>query len=264
MAQRCILKTRAQMDGAIRDPGYVFILPTGVRGPHRATRAAHDQINNATGLYERLDNDRGEDEPLYDVLEEIPDVENPTLAQKIRVKQAELETVRREEIEAKRIELEGTGPRSTELAKEIRDMQAQHRAELREPPGTIDKGNLAIPGETEAETQKRIHAADKAVDRPVDLESDAQRHPPGAGIPAGLPGQAAPFTPKPAFQAPEPPVVKTVPPLVGQSAAPPPAPGKPGVAPIAPAAPAPSKPIMAQPADAPAEKGKTERLDGSF
>lgn len=245
MAQRCILKTRAQMDGAIRDPGYVFVLPNGIRGPHRATRASHEQINNASGLYERYDADRGQDEPLYDVLEEIPDVGEPTLAQKIRVKQAELETVKREEIEAKRVELEGSGPRSAQLAKELRDMQAQQRAELREPPGVIDKGHLPLDGETQEETQRRIHSEDGVGDANV---------------------------PKTAFTTPEAPVVRTVPPLVGQkpSSTPPPALGKPGeprpgVGPIAsPPAPTPSKPVMAQPADAPKEKGKTEKMDGSF
>lgn len=270
MAQRCILKTRAQMDGAIRDPGYVFILPTGIRGPHRATRASHEQINNASGLYERYDADRGQDEPLYDVLEEIPDVGEPTLAQKIRIKQGELETVKREEIEAKRVELEGTGPRSTELAKEIRDMQAQHRAELREPPGPIDKGHLPLAGETEAETQRRIHS-DPGMKPEADM--DAGDRGDGDSRDAGNPAKSP-------FVAPEAPVVRTIPPLVGQkpsadrsgllpaelassqhSGGLRPEPGKPG--PGAPAH-APSKPVMAQPADAPAEKGKTERMDGSF
>ena len=356
MAQRCVLKTRAQMDGAIRDPGYVFILPTGIRGPHRTTRAVHDRIIN-TADYEHVDADLGEDMPLYDVLEEIPDVVDPSIDQQIRVKQAQVDEAKRKQVLKKKIDDEGGGEEARKLATELKDLKEKRRALLRDPPpeGPMDEAKLARPGETEAETQKRIHADDgvaegksfkisaiswkdglvtvetkeenkalvtgdeviienmtpasydgvhsvKVVDArhftyprtydPGESKSlgnvrmgrnlAEQRHPPGTGIPAGLAAvddfnAGHPNKPEAPAKQQEPPApaVKTIPPLVGQkppeaSPAPPPALGKPGeprpgVGPIAPApAPAPSKPVMAQPADAPAEKGKTERMDGSF
>lgn len=353
MAQRCILKTRAQMDGAIRDPGYVFILPTGIRGPHRTTRAVHDRIIN-TADYEHVDADLGEDMPLYDVLEEIPDVADPSIDQQIRVKQAQVDEAKRNQVLKKKIEDEGGGEEARKLATELKDLKEKRRALLRDPPpeGPMDESRLPRPGETEAETQERIHADDGVAEgksfkisaiswahgvvtvetkeenkalmtgdevivenmtpgaydgvhsvtvidsrhftypRTYDpgassalgtvrmgRDNSSQRHPPGLGIPTGLAAvddanAGHPNKPVALAKAPEPPapVVKTIPPLVGQkppatSPAPPPASGKPGMDLMASgtsSAPAPSKPVMAQPADAPAEKGKTERLDGSF
>lgn len=352
MAQRCILKTRAQMDGAIREPGYVFILPTGIRGPHRTTRAVHDRIIN-TADYEHVDADLGEDMPLYDVLEEIPDVVNPSIDHQIRVKQAQLDEAKRNQVLKKKIEDEGGGEEARKLATELKDLKDKRRELLRDPPQPVDEAKLARPGETEAETQKRIHADDgvaegksfkisaiswegglvtvetekeipslmtgdevivenmtpAAYDGVHDIKNvvdgrrftylrtydpgeskslgtvrmgadrSDQRHPPGLGVPAGLAAvddfnAGHPNKPNAPAKPPEPPapVVRTIPPLVGQkpSSTPPPALGKPGeprpgVGPIAsPPAPTPSKPVMAQPADAPKEKGKTEKMDGSF
>lgn len=361
MAQRCILKTRAQMDGAIRDPGYVFILPTGIRGPHRTTRAVHDRIIN-TADYEHVDADLGEDMPLYDVLEEIPDVVNPSIDHQIRVKQAQLDEAKRNQVLKKKIEDEGGGEEARKLATELKELKDKRRELLRDPPQPVDEAKLARPGETEAETQKRIHADDGVAEgksfkisaiswegglvtvetekeipslmtgdevivenmtpaaydgvhdvknvvddrrftylRTYDpgeskslgtvrmgVDRSDQRHPPGLGIPTGLaavddfnaghpnkPTAPAPASkagesspPKPPFAAPEAPAVRTIPPLVGQKPTTPAAPPKPGLSMTdrkdpAPG-PAPSKPVMAQPADAPPEKGKTERLDGSF
>jgi hypothetical protein len=41
----CRLLARAQMDGAVREPGYVFTLAAGERGPHKAIVAS-----NADGM----------------------------------------------------------------------------------------------------------------------------------------------------------------------------------------------------------------------
>jgi hypothetical protein len=66
------------MDGAVREPGYVFILPAGKLGPMRTVRTAHERINNASGLYERTESDQPPaDIPLYDVIEEIPEIVKP-------------------------------------------------------------------------------------------------------------------------------------------------------------------------------------------
>lgn len=74
MSQRCRLKVPAQIDGALRDAGFIFILPTGKSGPMRSVRSAHERINNASGLYERIEPAvPPQDVLLYDVLEEIPD-----------------------------------------------------------------------------------------------------------------------------------------------------------------------------------------------
>jgi hypothetical protein len=39
--KRYRLLARAQMDGAVRDPGYVFTLAEGARGPHRTVVASN-------------------------------------------------------------------------------------------------------------------------------------------------------------------------------------------------------------------------------
>ncbi len=63
--QRCRLLQRAQMHGAVREPGYVFTLAPGERGPHKTVLASNagaqivDHINQAGGL---------KDVPLYEVI----------------------------------------------------------------------------------------------------------------------------------------------------------------------------------------------------
>jgi hypothetical protein len=136
MAQRCILKTRAQIDGAIREPGYQFVLPSGKRGPMRASRAAHEQINQASGLYERIEPDRGEDVPLYDVIEEIPDVApGPSLDQRIAAKRAELEAI---------------AVKGRPVWEELQKLEAERDAGRKEadkgsPPDPVPAGTSSIP-----------------------------------------------------------------------------------------------------------------------
>lgn len=67
------LTTRAQMHGAVREPGYVFDLPEGDLGPHRTVIASDhgaqiaDHIGASAGLV---------DVPLYEeIKEERPLVE---------------------------------------------------------------------------------------------------------------------------------------------------------------------------------------------
>lgn len=61
---RCRLMVRCQMHGEIRDPGYVFELPAGVRGPHRTVVASSvgaqivDHFAQSSDLV---------DEPLYQI-----------------------------------------------------------------------------------------------------------------------------------------------------------------------------------------------------
>lgn len=56
------------MGGAIREPGYVFTLAEGERGPHRTVVAQHETINTAE------DSVRipltGHDVPLYEEIDE--------------------------------------------------------------------------------------------------------------------------------------------------------------------------------------------------
>jgi hypothetical protein len=62
MTKRYRLTARAQFHGEVRDPGYVFTLEDGERGPHRTVSAANpgaqiaDHIGGETGMV---------DEPLY-------------------------------------------------------------------------------------------------------------------------------------------------------------------------------------------------------
>ena len=62
-AKRYRLLARAQMHGAVREPGYVFTLPDGELGPHRTVVASQhgaqitDHINSTQEL---------KDEPLYE------------------------------------------------------------------------------------------------------------------------------------------------------------------------------------------------------
>ncbi len=59
--KRYRLTARAQMDGELRDPGYVFTLPEGVKGPHRAVSA-----QPGANIADRINGDAPVvDEPLY-------------------------------------------------------------------------------------------------------------------------------------------------------------------------------------------------------
>ena len=61
---RCRLKEQAFIDGGLRDPGYEFVLPEGVRGPHRAMRKSFDRIDVLRDSNRLLG--EMEDEPLYE------------------------------------------------------------------------------------------------------------------------------------------------------------------------------------------------------
>jgi hypothetical protein len=84
--RRCRLTARAQIDGEVRETGYVFTLTYGERGPHRTVVAS-----NADGMAWRLHQSRAElelipagfgwvmpeaytpemrDEPLFEVIED--------------------------------------------------------------------------------------------------------------------------------------------------------------------------------------------------
>lgn len=68
MPQRCRLLARAEIDGAIREPGYVFTLADGERGPHRARLPVHPSINASHIAGHDRPPREGADEPLYVVL----------------------------------------------------------------------------------------------------------------------------------------------------------------------------------------------------
>lgn len=67
MAKRYRLLARAELDGAIRDPGYIFTLADGVLGPHRTVKATNKgaQITDHMNMEEAL-----VDEPLYNEIVE--------------------------------------------------------------------------------------------------------------------------------------------------------------------------------------------------
>lgn len=69
MAKRYRLLTRAQMDGAVRDPGYIFELAEGELGPHRTVLSS----NHGAQLADHDHPDRKND--LIDVpqYEEMPE-----------------------------------------------------------------------------------------------------------------------------------------------------------------------------------------------
>jgi len=57
------LLAKAQIDGEVREPGYVFTLPEGVKGPMKTIITKHDQHNPIGG--ERILG-KYEDIPLYE------------------------------------------------------------------------------------------------------------------------------------------------------------------------------------------------------
>ena len=71
-AKRYRLKTRAQMHGAVREPGYVFTLKDGELGPHRTVVASNHgaQITDHMNAQQDL-----VDQPLYEEIKEAE--ENP-------------------------------------------------------------------------------------------------------------------------------------------------------------------------------------------
>jgi hypothetical protein len=69
MAKRYRLLTRAQMNGAVRDPGYIFELAEGELGPHRTVLASNKGAQLADHDHPDRENDLI-DVPLY---EEAPE-----------------------------------------------------------------------------------------------------------------------------------------------------------------------------------------------
>ncbi len=72
MPRRCQLTARAQIDGAIRDPGYIFTLGDDERGPHKAVRPVHPSIHSSHVAGHDHPPSEGADEPLF---VELPDEE---------------------------------------------------------------------------------------------------------------------------------------------------------------------------------------------
>jgi hypothetical protein len=66
MTKRYRLLTRAQLDGAVREPGYVFTLAEGELGPHRTVRAS----NAGAAVTGVPDDGQMRDDPLYAELKE--------------------------------------------------------------------------------------------------------------------------------------------------------------------------------------------------
>jgi hypothetical protein len=64
MTKRYRLLARAQLDGEVREPGYVFTLAEGERGPFKTVVASND----GAAASEALDDStpRMRDEPLYE------------------------------------------------------------------------------------------------------------------------------------------------------------------------------------------------------
>lgn len=79
MATKYRLLARAQLHGEVREPGYIFTLEDGEKGPHRTVRSSDhgaqlvDHIAQASDLV---------DEPLYEEVKEQeakPDGDKPKL-----------------------------------------------------------------------------------------------------------------------------------------------------------------------------------------
>lgn len=73
MTKRYRLKTRAQLHGEVRDPGYIFTLGEGEIGPHRTVVASQHGaqiVDHIAGTQELVD------EPLY---EPLSDKENAAM-----------------------------------------------------------------------------------------------------------------------------------------------------------------------------------------
>lgn len=71
--KRCRLTAPAQMDGALREPGYEFTLEGDALGPHTTRRVSHDTIDvlqDSNRILGKLVN-----EPLYEVVEETEETE---------------------------------------------------------------------------------------------------------------------------------------------------------------------------------------------
>jgi hypothetical protein len=66
--KRYRLLARAQMDGEVREPGYVFTLAEGERGPHKTMVASNDRGMALTTPDEYTPMMR--DEPLYEEIKE--------------------------------------------------------------------------------------------------------------------------------------------------------------------------------------------------
>jgi hypothetical protein len=76
MPQQCRLLARAQVDGEVKPPGYLFTLPDGERGPYKTRIAADvdlgavfDQAEKVADYFKAIADGRW-DEPLFEVISE--------------------------------------------------------------------------------------------------------------------------------------------------------------------------------------------------
>jgi hypothetical protein len=63
---RIRLLEQAEVDGALREAGYEYDLPDGVKGPHRVERISHDKIEVLNDSNRILGEHK--DVPLYEVV----------------------------------------------------------------------------------------------------------------------------------------------------------------------------------------------------
>jgi hypothetical protein len=213
VTKRYRLLGRAEMNGAIREPGYVFELPDGVLGPHRTVIARHDGASLAAGV------PQGVDEPMYEEIDTTLDDERAALAERHAAERADAEgTKQRDELAEKhaaesadmRAKIEASS-RAARQAKERADLEAR---QAREQEGFKVRVAAAVPppvypAETDEEALKARQERELAELSERHKQEDAAR---AAAIEA---------SPTPAKPAPEPaPWVEHSSPAV-ESAAPP-------------------------------------------
>lgn len=128
MPKRCRLTARAEIDGAIRDPGYVFVLPDGERGPHRAVRAVHPAIHASHVAGHDHDPSEGADEPLFVELPDDEPAADVAHDNSGLVEFHEVEAAPREDVETAQLDrLEA------EMEEGLRDLRARRDARHHDP-----------------------------------------------------------------------------------------------------------------------------------
>lgn len=188
MSKRYRLLARAQIDGAIRDPGYEFMLEDGVRGPHR-TALASDHGANHTGIPGTL-----LDIPLYVEVDEGLTAEREEMRARHAQELADLnKDAERDALLAKHAEeASELGARTAEREMQLRHdqeaatLKARQEQEVkafeaREPVVTV-----APPVETNEEDLRKRHDAEaKAL-------ADKQAIEKGEVLPVAEPAPPAP------------------------------------------------------------------------
>jgi hypothetical protein len=205
MATRYRLLERAQIDGAVQEPGYIFTLPPGVRPPYESRHAGHQTMNPVDGSMNLPP--MTPDRPMFEPVDEAVEKESADMAARHAKELDELDLTKKREALLKKHAEERAALRVKAADAAAKRRQDEESAWLKERQAAEakaykDKAPVSVPTPTDATEAdlKARHAAEAkklAEDHAAEEKALKEKNAPPAAATAAP--AAAPVTPAKAW-----------------------------------------------------------------